>query len=533
VRKQPEGPRNGLPWRTAHRSPARRGAGQSPGPPVGAGTGLREWAGEARTTAGPSPSVLLVLITPWMTVLKPALLAMAASSLAFVSLASASLDVLHPGAAGRADLLIGGAVLASFIAGLLAAQWWAQRHRGELRRQNVALVAENAERQRVLEMLRQSERILREAEELGHTGSWEHNLVTGQIVNTDENLRLFFGEDRGRGVRLEEYADVIHPDDRAFVVGEREKLLALDQPRDIEYRVVWPDGSVHWIFGRATVVRDESGQAIRVHGTNVEITERKQADEALREAADRLQQLSRRLLEVQEEERRHLARELHDEFGQLLATVTLLLHAARTVAGEAAQARLEECATLLRRAGEEVRSLALELRPTMLETVGLEETLRWLAQQHQQRTGIVTQVLGHVHDVSGDVAITCFRVVQEALTNVVRHAQAQRVWIELSQSDSLVELFVRDDGIGFDVARTVDRAARRGHLGLLGMRERVQILGGTVDVYSEPGQGTRLRISLPYVEGRATERAGRAQSQISLDTQGTQRPWSGTGRVTP
>ena len=226
-------------------------------------------------------------------------------------------------------------------------------------------------------------------------------------------------------------------------------------------------------------------------GIGQDVTERKRAEQALQEYAARLQALSRRLLEVQEEERRHLARELHDEFGQVLATITLHLHAARGLAGEAALPRLDECATLLQQAGEQVRSLALELRPTMLDTLGLEATLRWLAEQHQQRTGCEVQVVGHLSGapLSPEMAIACFRVVQEALTNVVRHAAARHVWIELSQSESVLELVVRDDGVGFEVAPTQEQAARRGSLGLLGMAERVQLLGGSLHVESEPGAG--------------------------------------------
>jgi two-component system, NarL family, sensor histidine kinase UhpB len=102
-----------------------------------------------------------------------------------------------------------------------------------------------------------------------------------------------------------------------------------------------------------------------------------------------------------------------------------------------------------------------------------------------------------VPDVSGEVAIACFRIVQEALTNVVRHARAKHAWIELSQSDRLLELEVRDDGEGFDVPRTLERAASGGNLGLIGMRERVQILGGRLEINSQPGQGTRIRVQLP------------------------------------
>ncbi len=614
-----------------------------------------------------------------------------------------------------------------------------------------------SERKLAEQAVRKSERILREAEELGHTGSWEHDLVTREIFNTDENLRLFFGDDRSKGARFEDYIDAVHPDDRAYVRGRHAQLLAEGGPHDVEFRVVWPDRSVHVLVGRAIVVRNDSGEAIRVYGTNVEITERKRAEQsvresqqllalvlatlpvgvavtdregdiitaneaarriwgdlivsglerrmrtkgfwhesgkriepeewpgvraafrgetqlnelididafdgksktmrnsaapirnaeglivgavivnedvtervraedavrkneeqlrdvidtipviafismpdgsneftnrswqeytglsvkdtagwgwestvhpddvarfheewcaavsavtpfdnaaryrgadgqyrwflvravplrdergnllrwygvlmdvedrvhaeqALRESADRLQLLSRRLLEVQEEERRHLARELHDEFGQLLATITVQLHVAKTLAGEAARSSIEECISILQGAGDEVRSLALELRPTMLDTAGLDATLRWLASQHEQRTGIATEVVGHLNEVPGEVAIAAFRVIQEALTNVLRHAQAQHIWIELSQSDGAVELLVRDDGVGFDVPKTLDWAANRGHLGLLGMKERVQILGGHLEVDSKPGLGTRIRLSLPLTE---------------------------------
>jgi PAS domain S-box-containing protein len=146
----------------------------------------------------------------------------------------------------------------------------------------LSTVLDITERKRAEEALRKSEQVLREAESLGHTGSWEQNLVTGEIFNTEENLRLFFGDDRSKGADLEDYAQVVHPDDREYVMRRRAALLEEEGPSDIEYRVVWPDGSVHVIFGRATVVRDELNQPSRVYGTNVDITERKQAEEALR-----------------------------------------------------------------------------------------------------------------------------------------------------------------------------------------------------------------------------------------------------------
>jgi signal transduction histidine kinase len=138
--------------------------------------------------------------------------------------------------------------------------------------------------------------------------------------------------------------------------------------------------------------------------------------------------------------------------------------------------------------------LALELRPAMLETAGLDATLRWLANQYQQRMGIPVEVAGRLDAVSGECAILLFRVVQEALTNTVRHAGARHVWIELSQTERGIELGVRDDGVGFDVTRSERQAAEGRRLGLLGMRERVQLADGSLDIDSGAGRGTRIRV---------------------------------------
>jgi signal transduction histidine kinase len=300
-----------------------------------------------------------------------------------------------------------------------------------------------------------------------------------------------FWRDSGRRVDPADWASV-----RALSNGQTSLNELID--------IVTHRGEPKTIQNSAVPIRSAEGLIVGAVIVNEDVTEQVRAEEALRESADRLQHLSRRLLEVQEEERRHLARELHDEFGQILATIALHLHVAKRSAGPAAKSALDESMALLQRAGDQVRSLALELRPALLETAGLDATLRWLAEQHTQQTGIATQVVGSLNGVSGAVAIACFRVTQEALTNVVRHARAQRVWIELSQSDSVLQLVIRDDGVGFDVTSALDQSAARDHLGLLGMRERVQILGGSLEVDSGPGRGTRLRVTFPLAKAAPT-----------------------------
>ena len=135
-----------------------------------------------------------------------------------------------------------------------------------------------SERKRAEQALRKSERVLREAENFGHTGSWEHDLITGEIFHTNENPRLFFGDNCSKGARFEDYIDAVHPDDRAYVTERHAQLLAEGGLHDIEFRVLWPDGSLHVLVGRAIVVRNDSGEAVRLYGTNVDITERKRTD---------------------------------------------------------------------------------------------------------------------------------------------------------------------------------------------------------------------------------------------------------------
>src|SRR5687767_10536532 len=120
-------------------------------------------------------------------------------------------------------------------------------------------------------------RLLDETEAIGRTGSWEHDLVTGEIFQSEGQRRIFFGGDASKGARFEDYADVIHPDDRDRVLSRHATLLAEGGATDdeIEYRIIWPDRSVHHIFGRARVVRDASGKAVRTVGTNADVTEQR------------------------------------------------------------------------------------------------------------------------------------------------------------------------------------------------------------------------------------------------------------------
>ncbi len=349
------------------------------------------------------------------------------------------------------------------------------------------------ERVRAEEALRNTERLLVDAEKLGLTGSWEQDLVSGEVFNTEANRRLFFGDDRSKGTRMEDYVEAVHPDDRGWVMSRREQLHGGTGPDTIEYRVVWPDGTVHWIFGRATVVRDQAGLPVRAYGTNADVTERKHAEEELGRRARQLEALSRRLIEAQEAERRAVARELHDDFGQVLTALKLNLH------------RLEgdrsDSIELVDGAIARIRDLAQALRPPLLDELGLDEALLWHVEHEAKRAGLAFHLaiapLGR--RLPPAVEMTCFRVAQEALTNVIRHAQAHLVEVEL-EANSTLQLVVRDDGRGFDVPAARKRAMEGGSQGLLSMQERVTLAGGDIEIESAPGRGTCVRARLPLAE---------------------------------
>jgi PAS domain S-box-containing protein len=215
---------------------------------------------------------------------------------------------------------------------------------------------------------------------------------------------------------------------------------------------------------------------------------------------ERLQALSHRLVEAQEVERRRIARELHDEVGQALTVIKINLQAAQRLKDPAAWAEhLEESIRTVQQTLQQVRNLSLDLRPSLLDDLGLVPAVRWYIDRQAQQAGLEAEFVTDLADerFSSDLEIVCFRIVQEALTNVVRHAQAERIKVGLEQHDSCLHLRIQDDGVGFDVQEALHQAAGGTSLGLLSMQERVALLGGEMRIDSAPGRGTEIEVQLP------------------------------------
>ncbi len=240
-----------------------------------------------------------------------------------------------------------------------------------------------------------------------------------------------------------------------------------------------------------------------------DITERKRAEQErerllaqVRAGREQLQSLSRRMLEVQENERRHIARELHDDIGQDLTAAKINLQALQRVS-ETALPHVEDSIAIVERALQQVRNLSLELRPSMLDDLGLIPALRWYIGRTAQRAGLEAEFsnqLGNAR-LPPEIETTCFRITQAALMNTVKHAHADRVSVRLGIKNSELYLTIRDNGIGFDVDAARRQAIEGNSLGILSMEERVFLAGGRIEIESALGHGTEIRVSFPYTEG--------------------------------
>jgi len=215
-----------------------------------------------------------------------------------------------------------------------------------------------------------------------------------------------------------------------------------------------------------------------------------------------LGKLSRKLIETQESERRHIARELHDHIGQSLTALKINMETLQANPAQEASYGLENL-TIVIDMLTQVRNLSLDLRPPLLDDLGLVPALRWYLDQQAQRGDFTIEFVASAIEPrpSRDVENTCFRITQEALTNIIRYAQAShvRACLEMVDDENLLLLSIHDNGIGFDVAAAREGAMKGVSLGLLGMEERAQLIGGHIQFASAPGKGTEIRALLPLI----------------------------------
>jgi PAS domain S-box-containing protein len=357
------------------------------------------------------------------------------------------------------------------------------------------------DRKRAEEKYRQSEGQLVEAQRMAHVGSWDWDPRSSTGIWSDECYRIF-GYEPGERDFYNKAMSVIHPEDRDRVSNTLERLIDTKEPCEIHYRIVRPDGEERVLHSLAHVVTDENGVLRSVFATTQDVTELKHAEEKLKATSEQLRVLSARVQSAREEEGIRIAREIHDELGGTLTSLRWELEGIKKVCsepGDVLAAHLREKAVAMLVLTDTmidiVRRVASDLRPAVLDVMGLEEAIEWQAQQFQDRTGIVVHCdcLGSGISLKPEQSTAVFRIFQEALTNILRHARATNVEVSMAEDSGAFVLSIRDNGRGITEEERVGELS----IGLLGMRERAHLIGGEIDVVGVEGKGTTVTIRLP------------------------------------
>jgi PAS domain S-box-containing protein len=259
------------------------------------------------------------------------------------------------------------------------------------------------------------------------------------------------------------------------------------------------DGNVIYCEWYNSVLRDEQENVITILSLIHNVTERKKTEETLLHSYEEIRRLTEHLQKIREEERIHIAREIHDELGQQLTAIKMdVVWIDKKTTEEATdiKRKLTNIIALLDGSNQSVRRILSELRPSILDDHGLFEAVEWLCRQFSEMTGIPVKCITPEKDikVSEQIATSLFRICQEAFTNITRYALAKNVLISISIIEENVILIIEDDGIGFDAASVQDKKS----FGILGMKERVLSLDGKFELVSSPGKGTKITVSLPY-----------------------------------
>jgi PAS domain S-box-containing protein len=358
---------------------------------------------------------------------------------------------------------------------------------------------------------KKTEKALRESEErYRHLVEYSPDIVgvhqDGILLFINPAGARIFGVENAEKQIGKPIAEMVHPSSRAAFSKQLKITGSKDIPVPTEFKVKKLDGSVIYLqtisipviyegnYATQFVARDDTAHKTAEN-------ERENLFRQINETQKRLKILSRRLIEVQESERRTIARELHDEIGQSLTAIKIDLQSMKdSVTNKAQLIHFDESIELIEHSLDQVRNLSLDLRPSMLDDLGLFPTLRWYLIRQAERSGIkavINAQKSELEDLPPELEITAYRISQEAITNIIRHSDAKNLRLDLWISDDLLHLKIKDDGKGFNVKRAKKLAIGGKSIGILGMQERVELLGGSIEITSSEDSGTEIHALLP------------------------------------
>jgi PAS domain S-box-containing protein len=374
----------------------------------------------------------------------------------------------------------------------------------------ISVVRDITERKRVEANLRESEGRLNLALAASRMGVWEWDVRTDAVFWSPECYDILGV--KGIEATIESFMNLVHPEDLARIMAEANQALVERKDYEQAFRIIHPGGAVRWVNNRGRAEYDENGNALRLVGVIQDITERKNAE-------DELRSLPSRLLAAQEEERKRIAYELHDSIGGSLGAVQMGLQTALMEARSSANLTelLESLNATVQEAKDEARRIYANLRPSMLDDLGVIPTIEWFTRQFQEiysGVRIEKQIRLAEEDIPESLKIVIFRVMQESFHNISKYSKADRVSISLMEEEDSISLIIADNGVGFDVSSAYSMRGDKGGLGLTSMKERVELSGGVFTIESVIGTGTTVLASWDkgiLIERKPAELPGEAQ----------------------
>jgi PAS domain S-box-containing protein len=340
------------------------------------------------------------------------------------------------------------------------------------------------------EELRKDEDRLRRLLETTNILPWEADAKSWSFTYVGEQAVQMFGFGLEKWLEPDFWISHIYPEDRERVIAECSKLLQTVDHYQLEYRMIAKDNKIVWIHDLVSVVRENS-KPVTIRGFMIDVTERKQSEDTLRH-------LSGRLITAQEEERKRIARELHDDLNQRIALISIELEQIGQLMTNEGGGLTERMKGLQKKAEEistEIHRMSYQLHPSKLDHLGLTSALNSFCKELSASRGLKINVRDEGIPVTlpKDIKLCIFRIAQEALQNAAKHSGASKVEVILKKSDRVVELIISDVGCGFD---TAGEKMTRG-LGFLSMQERLRLVDGEIRIYSRASEGTRIEVKVP------------------------------------
>lgn len=350
--------------------------------------------------------------------------------------------------------------------------------------------------------LERSELRLKEAQSVAHIGSFEYDLIKDKVIWSDELFRIYGLEKKSFNPSNDKFFRLVHPGDRDMIRARIDDSILNKTGLHYDHKLIrQSDFQVRIMHCNAQIQFGKDGNPCKIHGTSQDVTEIRKAEEEVTSSREQLRKLATHLQNAQEEEKGRISREIHDVLGQELTGIKMdlsWLNKEMMDISDAGRDRLTSLNQLIDSTIQSVRRISAELRPGILDDLGLISAMEWFGEEFEKRTGIECSLKFNKfrEDLNRESRTALYRIFQEALTNIARHSKAEQVEVNLEIKDNNLQLEIIDNGIGYDI----DGSKNEKSLGILGMQERVHILGGTFSIHGEKEKGTSVIVEIPLKE---------------------------------